>query len=500
MSSFSRFFLPLIALLFAPLAVEALTVHALYSSACQREVGVILKVDPSYVHLLNTKGKVVKIRPFEVIYLTTYPAEFLPIYEVSDLSSIPAVEIKTRVGGDVVSFVEGWPLGYTKDEISFLTRRGTETVISRRSIFSIDFRPVTEPVRFDQERKRQAYEFEHPFAFRDCPSDIKGEDKVRVFPQQMINQPVTIKRELDVLRTGYERLRWYEREQDFYPVPETVRSETSLGFIFNLGSRYGASTSRTNNYTPVLTDKYSSDIFDYQHTFVTGSAPMFYAAHEEAQTQSFYAFKASYFHLSAMADLNLLLVGSQYPWREADFDNRADLRLNDVTFIEFGFDFGRWAFQLHLTDVLQLGSFFDGITQIDTVNVPKVGLSYQGNTFKVEAFGGSAAVGTDRSKLTNKFGTLNVSLQRANLHYAGWDDLQLTYSLIRRQVNYDRDFTVASSSLTNAVYFTKPFRKRYQIQGMFSAEGITNDFRSPTNAARDDKLYPKAGLGFGLFF
>lgn len=500
MNLFSRVLL-LIGLAAGAVPAEALTLHALYSSTCRREIGVILKVDLSYVHLLNTKGNVVKIRPFEVIYLTTYPSEFLPIYETSDLSSIPIVNIKTRIGKEVVDFVEGWPLGYTKDEISFLTTKGTETVISRKSIFSLAFREHAEPVRFDQERRKQSFEFEHPFAFRDCPEEVHDKDKIRVYPQQMINQPVTIKRELDILRAGYERLQWYEREQDFYPVPEIVKSETSLGLFLSTGSRYGSSSSRTNNFTPVLMDKYSSDIFDYQHVFVTGSAPMFFASHEEAQTQSFYSFKASYFHLSAMADLNLLLVGSQYPWREADFSGKPDLRLNDTTFIELGFDFGRWSFQFHLTDLLQVGSYFEGVTQMDTISVPKLGLSYYGSSFRLEGFAGASRVPLGKNQITGEPRSMQVSIQRANLYYfGGWNNMQLTYSFIRRGVEIDRDFRVTSSSLTNAVYLTMPFRKRYQLQGMLAAEGISNSFESATGSKKDDQVYPKAGIGFGLFF
>ncbi len=65
---------------------------------------------------------------------------------------------------------------------------------------------------------------------------------------------------------------------------------------------------------------------------------------------------------------------------------------------------------------------------------------------------------------------------------------------------YRRDFQTDSASFTNAVYFTKPWRKRYQFQGFLAAESISNSFKSPTGDAKDDQVYPKAGIGFGLFF
>ncbi|NJM09463.1 MAG: hypothetical protein HC883_00750 [Bdellovibrionaceae bacterium] len=67
-----------------------------------------------------------------------------------------------------------------------------------------------------------------------------------------------------------------------------------------------------------------------------------FSIHEEAQVQSYYRMKADYFHFSGMVDPNLLLVGSRDKWSAADLKSE-DVRANDSAFMEFGFDFGRWA-------------------------------------------------------------------------------------------------------------------------------------------------------------
>ena len=340
----------------------ALNVLGVYRSACDRVMGVVVRVERRDVHLLDLTGHMVTIPRHEIVSLAYYPVPSLPIDQLALGPSFPMFRVKALQDKRIVDLVEGWPVDYSEEKISFLGRDGRDLVINRDSIWSIELSDSGQPAEAasaaasaTDSPTASGFDYAHPQASGFCASPGAGEGRRQVFPQQFLNDEVVIKRELDRLQEGYEKVEKYSHDQLFYPVPEVHRNETSLGLWLSLGSRHGA-TDRRNNLTPLLTDELSFGPFGYQHIIMTGSAPNRLLVHEEPQTQIFYAFKAAYFHASVFFDPNLVLVGDKYTWRYSDFVNyRASDRWVESFLIEMGFDLGNFSLQIVPVSVTEVG-------------------------------------------------------------------------------------------------------------------------------------------------
>ncbi|MGE0633699.1 MAG: hypothetical protein AB7O96_14895, partial [Pseudobdellovibrionaceae bacterium] len=257
MNLFFKFSL-LLLLFCVSLQASAVNLQALYTSACNREIGLVFGVDKQFIHFLTIEGKVQKIRRYEVLFWVDYPTDSLPMSESVDLRDISHLVVKTQKGNDIVDLVRGWPIGFTEEKISFIDFEGKESLIDRDNIFSLEYVQTNSLLNFTRRKDLQLFSFVHPYAFRDCPLTKAANT---VFPQQILSDPVVIKKELDRLQQGYEKIKRYTREQNFYPLPHVHENSTRLGIWQNFNSRYGSSTKRINNLTPVLTDESSSDVF-----------------------------------------------------------------------------------------------------------------------------------------------------------------------------------------------------------------------------------------------
>ncbi|MCB0367478.1 MAG: hypothetical protein H6624_02890 [Bdellovibrionaceae bacterium] len=491
-------FLGLLGLLVGPDAF-AINLNSIYTAACQRDVGLIMQVGEQNIQFLSLEGGKVKTVPkHEIIYLAYYPMDVLPMVGVRNPEDLDYYQVQTSNNGSVRELVRGWPIGFTKDKIAFLNPDGQESVVSRRSLFSLKETQLKGSRSFNQKRSYNKYQFVHPYQFRDCPSDQFNQGSTKIFPQQVLSHPVMIKRELDEFQSEAQRLKRYNREQKFYPVPEVFGNVTSLGLWHTFGYRHGGSSKRVSNFTPVLTDSYSSDIFDYQHTFVAGSAPIMTSLHEEPQVHSLYSFKASYFHFSAMADPNLILVGRNYEWQDGDFEG-ADDRWNSVSQIEMGFDFGHWAIQLYLADVYQVGMHNGIELENEAYGLNRFGLSYRTHKFAVEA---SLGVGKEEDEegsgviYTTKLSGHRVNVTLFDLWKADW-----TYSLILRRLDFESSrFLYSSEASTHAIYVSYPWSRRYRLGGFLSVENHSNDYSQTGTSDSDSATYVKAGASFSLNF
>ncbi|MCB0421053.1 MAG: hypothetical protein KDD61_08655, partial [Bdellovibrionales bacterium] len=317
-----------------------------------------------------------------------------------------------------------------------------------------------------------------------------------IYPQQVLSNTIMIKRELDHLEDGYKKMQRYYREQDFYSLPEVYKNETTLGLWHTFGSRYGSSTRRTNNITPLLTDSYSSDIFDYQHLFSTGSGPMYYSMHEEPQTHLYYSFKASYFHFSAMADPSLILVGKKYEWAQPDFTREGALA-NPVSLLEMGFDVGHFSMDLYLVDIWQVGLLSGSQLIVETVGVPRLGMTYNNhlNKFQVSIGQGEAII--NEAFGTNKAEKLKGSLLRVNYTSTHFKQVEWTYSFITRSIDYEStNINYSSSSYTHAGYGTYIYKNRYRLGGFLSLESYSQNL----NSVDYDDNFIKAGGFVSLSF
>lgn len=473
---------------------HAVTLHAIYTASCQRDVGIILDVSPNRVFLLNLNGDITSLERYEIIYFATYPLDVVPMPTVNNPASIPLVEVKTWLGGKLQTLVRGWPVDFSKDKISFLSLRGSEIVIDRSSIWRVDFDHEINPLQFTS-RPQNSYEFVHPYAFSDCEKENSKSTarRVKVSPQQLLSDPVSIKRELDRLVIGHEDVRNYESRQQFYAVPEVYSNDTTLGLWLASANRYGSSSNRKNNFTPLLENQTSSGPFGFQSTFRTGSGPLYSTIHEENQTQVYYRLKADYFHFSALFDPSLLLVGSRYNWNKDDLD-LYDVRAVESAAIEFGFDYQRWAIELHVAGAENFGARAGDDFRRGSLNLPRLGLRYQRPTWMVHVFGGNS--GGEFAGLT---------LVRMNFEYSPGRSHKYLFSLIKRDLTFDslsdidpsnKKFRVESASFTAAAYAYFRFKSRYWFGLSASLESDETSSLDTLGVSRHKKhLFPK-GAGY----
>lgn len=462
---------------------QAIQLHALYTASCQREVGIILNVRSRDLSLLTLQGKIINVQRYEVIYLASYSLDMAPIAEVSNPADMPMVEIKTMEQGDLKTLVKGWPVDFSKDKIAFLNLRGTEVMIERTSIWDVSFDSETKRLLFEQPSKTN-YDFVHPYVFASC----NGSGGNKVYPQQLLSNPIAIKREFDRLQAGYEKIERYESDQQFYPVPEVYSNETSLGLWMMSGARYGASQNRKNNFAPYLVDDKSEGPFGFQRQFKTGSGPLLQSVHEETQTQAYYRMKADYFHFSAMVDPNLLLVGTKYHW-SADDMSASDMRAHETAMLEFGFDYQKFSFELYSGSV-SMGARRDDYFSKSLVGLQRVGLRYQTAYWIFNIMGGSGNRDDFR-----------ISLLRANVEWTPNKNHHLIFSVIDRKMSFDGHadqdqskpiFQQESKSLTFAFYGMMRFKKRYWAGALLAAENAT--------IQQQNKVFPKVGALISLSF
>lgn len=470
---------------------SALNTRALYTSACQRKLGLILGVDDQKISFLSFDEGVVYLPRYEIIFMADYPMDVLPTQGKLTIKNIPKVYVSTLNKHKVENLLDGWPIGFNADKISFLTSNGAETVIDSHNIWSLEFKSTDDTV--ESRKTPDMYRFIHPYAFRECSyGNNKGRD---IYPQQILSDPIQIKRELDALQEGFKRVVRYEREQDFYPVPEIYENRTELGMWVSFGSRYGASEKRENNLLPVLVDQYSADVFDYQHYSVTGAAPLFIGSHEEPQSQIYYTFKASYFHFSAMVDPDLVLVGENYEWQNVDFDaGKADTRYNDTTIIEMGFDFGNFSTRFYGADVLNLG-IWDGQTVLATAfSFPRFGLRYTNHRWWSELNLGSGTQDIDNG--AGPLGQMKLSLTRFNLGIQDIGSFDFIYSFIKSNLEAPGFSQLTSDGSVHAIYASSPITKRIR-GGAYTSVEMKSTSSIFTNT---DKTFVKGGVSVFVSF
>ena len=525
-------------LFFIPKTLMAINIHGLYISSCQRELGVIIKVEKSKIKLLTLKGEFKEIPRHEIVYFTYYSIDSFPDVEISPNNLEKAVQIDTIQNNQIVKFVEGWPIDYSENDISFLTLEGHEVLVARDNIWRIKIKPLEETLIFKNKNPNN-YEFVHPYLFRFCPTlraKNQMEPAMKVYPQQMLNDSVRIKLELDRLQAGRERLDKYYAYQQFYAVPHIYRNLSSLGYWFSYGSRYGGSNSRNNNLTPILENQFSSGVFGYQHLLLTGSAPMPYSIHEETQTQMYYKFKADYLHLGIMLDPNVfLLTEEKYEWKESDL-KKIDDGVNPIYGVELGFDYNAFSLQIY-ADGLNMGINSQQFGYYGPAISFRLGCSYQNHLFKAEFqydpfvfnqdnYYDCTDDGDSKSGLVSDYMELEnqVGLFRFNFSTPYFKNIDLRYSFIYRKINLknsyqgytfndnynfpdnirDNIFQYTSHSFSNALYLIYFFKKKYSL-GTFVAleyhKATSKTFGQEGKTQETDKnFYPKFGLHASLFF
>jgi len=497
-------------------ATFALDLQGLYSSTCSRDIGVILGVDQSKIYLLNLQGKVVSVNRYDVVGIANYPINHIPISTIempeSLSKAIKYYQVKTQFKKTLVDLVQGWPIGFSKDKISFLNKDGREIAVQRTNIWSIKALPSATKRAFTNSVKYQ-YDFLHPASMAKCPKNLQGNlsenaKRIDIVPQEFISDPVTIKRKFDEILKHHKKVSMYVRSQKFYPVPQVYKNYVTLGFWGVLGSRYGASDSRNNNGAPILVEELSTGPFGYQHIFLTGAAPNGLFIHEEPQTQIYYRFKADYFHMSIFLDPNLFLIGGKYNWQDKDINN-GEYRATESFILESGLDFGHLSFIWVPSGAVLMGTKAKNNNSGEfefnrnTMSWMRYGLAYHNHLFKADVVYGrkrktfDAEDQLDFNETKGEFEVVTIPSTRYSLHFIRlngeleiWDKYKISSSLIGRRLSTSG---LTSTSYTAATYLDYKISYKYLTRAMLAYERVVSNQRQTEN-------YIKVGLNFSIIF
>ncbi len=482
---------------------DALNVHAVYRTACSRELGVILKVEKRDIRLLKLDGTIIKIPRHEIVSLAYYPVSQLPLEKLPERPDVPALRIETLLDDEIVELATGWPVDFSETKIAFLLDSGKDMVIDKDSIWSLEFVKTLDATHVVAATKH--IEFAHPQTAGFCAQESNPETTTRtIFAQQLLNDRVVIKRELDRLQLGYEEIVEFAQDQKFYPVPHVYKDRTALGLWVSALSRYGASDTRTNNFTPLLVDELHLGPFRYQHIFLSGAAPNQALLHNEAQTQIYYRFKAAYFHGSIFADPNLVLVGTKYAWRTKDLEDEVlDDRINEIIAIEFGFDYGPVAIELAPAVVGQAVVKAPGLFEATSdLNLWRVGLRFRKRQWEAQAFAGYAtSTGSASDEQDMDYigeSEWQYAYARANVSFKPHPRVGAIVSTIYRKLSYEVNTFVAgtltydSTSLSTALQGWFALSHRFNIGGNAILEVQSRQATGDSTAKR--RYFPKLAL------
>lgn len=475
-------------------AARALDVSAFYIGSCRRVVGVPLKVTSETVEVLSIDGDTVLLPRHEINLLATYPAGSVPFKRIEKVKTAQLLSILTWRDRKMVEIVRGWPVEFTEDKIAFLTLSGRDVVLDRRSIWRIDVLDAPEAAMFSG-RAVESMSFLHPQILANCKLESSGAGARVLVAYQLLSEPVTIKRELDRLQRGHELVDTYIRKQSFFPVPALFSNTTSLQLWTSIGSRYGSSQNRSNNFTPFVKSEHWSGPFLYQHQFLTGSGPHLHSLHDEPQTLAAYQFKADYIQFGVMSDLQFMLIGGEkYRWRAEDVPPN-DMRLNDVARLFAAIDYGAFSLIL-LSSSANVGMRAANAFAEDGVDLPRVGLSYRAPDLYLDFTAGS-----------DQGNKLKLTAFRANARYQLNALTQLTASYIQRSAisvaHENQQFTFDFKSQTVAAWIEHLHRGRFPMGGFLSVESVKGSF-SPFSVVggteTKDAVYIKTGVMVGINF
>ena len=476
---FKRF---LIALLICPFSVSAMNITALYSANCDRVLGIPLDADASNIYILKVDGQIAKIPRYSVSSLAVYPIDKLPIKTIENNLKHPIdyFKIFTKYNNKIIPYIQGHPVQFHQDKISFISDNGREVVIDRNDIWKIDIKNTPRKMRIQSMSQGRGYHFIHPNR-RNCKEQPKDKKKLfSVHPEEYTSNPISIKRRMDRIAVQLDILRNYNKRQKFYAVPQVYKNITSLGYWFSLGERHGTSHNRKGNLTPILSNQYSRSPFGYQHIFLTGSAPLDKLVHANVQSHFYYSFKAEYFKFAFFYDPNNILIqGEKYNWQQNDFEKESSQHF-ESSILHLGIDFGSLSLGFSAGN-LHSGLFVDGRFKNQGGKLNKYHLAYQSHLFDTEIiYGGTTDTGGD------------YEFWRYNLKLNLWDDYSFSYSLVH--YNYQHSDFPGTRGLTNAIFGSYRWGHKYIFKSMLGLEhfGVVD--------GRGTHVAPYVGISVNLVF
>ena len=451
-----------ILLLFWPFtSLWAIDITALYSTSCNRSIGIPLDTDVANVYFLEISGQIKIIPRYQISAMAIYPMDKIPMERIQHNSKrqIDYFKVFTKYENKIIPYIQGHPIQFYQDKIAFISDAGEEIVIDRGDIWNIEIEATPRQKNIQGRKNRQRHRFVHPYRQHNC-KDKTGNRAISLYPQEYTSDPVDIKRHLDFISEQLDILRGYRRRQKFYPIPQIYKNLTSLGYWLPLGGRHGKSSGRKNNLTPILSNEYSAGPFSYQHIFLSGSTPLNKLVHAEAQTQFYYALKADYFRFSFFLDPNkFLILSEQYRWQRVDFKKEGSKHF-EPRFLYFGLDFGPFSFGLFTSNVENGVRRGDNFLRTKS-DMNKFSVGYRNHLFHTEIIV-NAEHSPDKPFL-EEFKTL-----RYNLELDLWEDYSASYSLIHYTSKW-KDLGT-TKGLTNAFYGTYRWSHKYIFKAMLGLE------------------------------
>lgn len=480
--------------------VSAMQLSGVYTSACQRDIGIILDVDDTKIKLLDLNGDTKVIKRYEIIYIAHYPIGKIKVPKIDPSEDMQITEVKTLYKNEIVELADGWMTNYSDEKISFFTANGKETIIDIDDIWDISFRKQKYTISLSDEKSSNDFFFVHPYPFEECNNEEQSD--MKIYPQHLLETHILIKKELDRLQYGYEELQKYVKEKVFYPKPQIFTNITTLGIWSSANLRYGSSNTRNSNYIPAVRNELSEGLYKFQRVIVTGADTMPFSVHEEPQTQFYYAMKASYFHMSFMYDLNRFIT-SDYKWQKRDL-NSIDDRQNDLMNIALGFDYKKLSIELSIVDIKYSIRYKELFFQ-SGLTFMRWGFFYTDLFYKVSVYNEFGGREEEEFGINN----MNYDFSRINLDFASVNDIKVSYSFIYKTTEFEKapdfdglnNYMYESKSITNALYLNYDFKDEdIFIKSFISYERLKN--RAGIEGFTDENKYNyfKGGIGLGLVF
>lgn len=492
----------------------------MYLSSCDREIGIILDVTSQTLKMLTLKGEVKEILRHEIIFFAYYPQTTIPIEEMHlvvrhsgntslDGTPLKTVKIKTLQDHQLVDLVEGWPINFTNERISFLTTKGVEVIIDRENIWQIERIDTAQTVTFPIKVEKK-YQFVHPYSLQHCPVEYEGnlnsEEVQTIDPQQTLSDQVLIKKELDRLKEEHKKIVDYHDSQTYYAVAQINNNQISLGYWFASGSRNASSVNRNFNTFPVLINELSDGPFETQQLIIIGSSPQPYSIHEEPQNQLYYRIKGSFVRFAAYANFNqLFLTEENYYWKKEDLD-RLDNRAFEGQFFEGGLDFFNYTGTIIGSGIVY-GARIKNRFISGTMPILSYRFNYRNHLLQAQLTFGNGSE-ESKSEAINELGLLeripfkaSFSYSRFNFAWFGFEKWHPFYSLIVRNFETTQETTDYSSlSVTNVGYLTYQYNRKYAFSGYLGLEILNKAAQIDDQPTEESNIFLKAGMNVTLTF
>ena len=222
-------------------------------------------------------------------------------------------------------------------------------------------------------------------------------------------------------------------------------------------------------------------------------------------------------------------MGSEkYKWSEDDLEDN-DNRENEILHLAGGFDYGPFAFDVSVINILYYAVQHDSRFHRDDMNLNRGSLSFHNRYLKAElhfGFGQDTkepllplpddVSGPEREYIEAYNEELrkkadfqaDFTYYRFTLDLFNFDSFRPTYSLIYKEMDFTREkdgdglgeFVYLGKSLTNAVHINYSLNEELRLSGYLSVELMEKQYGLTELDDKSSHSYPKGGISLALLF